>query len=563
MSEKIKITVVLENEKLNNGFNDLSEQSVFLTHNTSTTLMSTLLANNVLSGSFCGGRGDCGRCRIQFLQGATMPTDLERGVLGPEELRQGYRLACLAKPKSDCVIKICPIDAPEIAIISDMIDVTESVDYISQKKKITQNQKSNVMESILDTLKSTDVSKCSVNGVTDVTGNNITDVIVSVDLGTTTIAMQLMEMETGQVIDTYCEMNPQRSYGADVLSRIQASCEGNRGKLQTLVMEVLERGVEKFVQHRIPIRCMCIAGNTTMEHLLMGYDVSSLGHSPFTPVECGLREFVHPAWNFKVWIVPCISAFVGGDIVAGLYACGLLMCGSEKEPARHTAKKQNYDEHETATLLIDLGTNGEMAITDGERMIVTATAAGPAFEGGAGAGIVGSDMVACTAELLRQGIMDETGLLAEPYFTAGISAQIADKGHYRFTPGRSGQQLYLTQSDIRSLQMAKAAVRAGVEILLGQMNEQRAEHVCLAGGFGYYLDVEAAFAIGLLPEHMRGRVRAVGNTSLEGAYRIGRDLWQGKTDGKGLERSISSIDSINLAKQPDFEELYIRYMNFS
>ena len=563
MSEKIKITIVPENEKLNNELDDLNGKSVILTHDTSMTLMSTLLANNIISGSFCGGRGDCGRCRVQFLQGVTMPTGLERSVLGPEELRQGYRLACLAKPKNDCTIKLCPIDAPEIAIISDMIDVTESVDCISQKQKYTQNQKSNVMVSIIDTVPSTNVSECSGDNVTDVTDNNITDVIIAVDLGTTTIAMQLMEVETGRVIDTYCEMNPQRSYGADVLSRIQASCEGNRDRLQTLVIEVLERGVEKFVQHKILIRCMCIAGNTTMEHLLMGYDVSSLGHSPFTPVECGLQEFSHPAWDFMVWIVPCISAFVGGDIVAGLYACDLLMCDSEKEYARHMTKQQRSDGHEAAALLIDLGTNGEMAITDGERMIVTATAAGPAFEGGAGAGIVGSDMVACTAELLRQGIMDETGLLAEPYFTEGISAQIADKEHYRFTSGRSGQKLYLTQSDIRSLQMAKAAVRAGVEILLGQMNERLNVRVYLAGGFGYYLDVEAAFAIGLLPEHMRGRVWAVGNTSLEGAYRIGHDLWQGKTDGQSLERSISSIDSINLAKQPDFEELYIRYMNFS
>lgn len=583
MSEKIKITVVAENDKLNNGLDDLSEKSAILTHDTSMTLMSTLLANNMISGSFCGGRGDCGRCRVQFLQGATMPTGLERSVLEPEELRQGYRLACLAKPKSDCVIKLCTIDAPEIAIISDMIDVTGSVDYTSQSNGQTVYHKSGVMESNIDTVPSINVSDWNDDRVTDVMDNKITNVMIAVDLGTTTIAMQLMEIETGRIIDTYCEMNPQRSYGADVLSRIQASCEGNRDKLQALVVEVLEHGVDRFVHHEVSVRCMCIAGNTTMEHLLMGYDVSSLGHSPFTPVECGLQEFVHPAWDFKAWLVPCISAFVGGDIVAGLYACGLLTDDLEKESSRHLVRRQKSDEQEAAALLIDLGTNGEMAITDGKHMIVTATAAGPAFEGGAGAGIVGSDMVACIAELLRQGIMDESGLLAEPYFTEGISAQIADKGHYLFTSGRSRQKLYLTQADIRSLQMAKAAVRAGVEILLGQtdelrqnklqsneqqqnnskLHEHKVERVFLAGGFGYYLDVEAAFAIGLLPEHMRGSVQAVGNTSLEGAYRIGRDLWQGKIDGKSLEGSISSIDSINLAKQPDFEELYIRYMNFS
>lgn len=584
MSEKIKITIVSENEKLNNGHDDLSDQSVILTHDTSMTLMSTLLKNDMISGSFCGGRGDCGRCMVRFLQGATIPTGPERSVLEPEELRQGYRLACLAKPKTDCVINLCLVDVPEIAIISDMMGVTESVDCASQKQKYTQNQKSNVMESIIDIVTSTNASDWNDDRVTDVTDNKVTDAIIAVDLGTTTIAMQLMEMETGRVIDTYCEMNPQRSYGTDVLSRIRASCEGNRDKLQTLVIEVLERGVKRFVHHEVPVRCMCIAGNTTMEHLLMRYDVSTLGHSPFTPVECGLQEFSYAVWDFKVWLVPCISAFVGGDIVAGLYACGLLTENLGQGSARYSVEQQKNEANEAVTLLIDLGTNGEMAITDGERMFVTATAAGPAFEGGAGTGIVGSDMIACAAELLQQGIMDETGLLAEPYFKEGVSVQVqtADKGQYLFTLGNSGQKLHLTQDNIRSLQMAKAAVRAGVEILLRQTDERwqckpqpneqqinsklrahQVERVYLAGGFGYYLDVEAAFAIGLLPEHMRGSVQAVGNTSLEGAYRIGRDLWQRKIDGQTLENSISSIGSINLAKQPDFEKLYIRYMNFS
>ena len=583
MSEKIKIAVVAENEKLNNRTDDLSEKSVILTHDPVMTLMSTLLKNGMISGSFCGGRGDCGRCKVQFLQGATMPTAIERSTFEPEELRQGYRLACLAKPKADCVIKLCLEDAPEIAIVSGMMDVTENIDYISQQQKKTKNHKTDVIESVIDTVTSTNVPNWSDDRVTDVTDNKISDIIIAADLGTTTIAMQLMEMDTGRVIDTYCEMNPQRSYGADVLSRIQASSDGNRDKLQALVTEVLERGTERFKRHDLPIRCMCIAGNTTMEHLLMGYDVSSLGQSPFTPVECGLQEFSHPSWDFKVWLVPCISAFVGGDIVAGLYACGLLTDKSEKVSARQLAEQQKREGNEAVALLIDLGTNGEMAITDRNRMIVTATAAGPAFEGGASAGIVGSDMIACAAELLRRGIMDETGLLAEPYFTEGISAQISDKGNYLFTAGRSGQKLYLTQQDIRSLQMAKAAVRAGVEILLRQMSErqqnisrtdgqkqhdarlieQQVTHVYLAGGFGYYLDVEAAFAIGLLPGQMRGRVQAVGNTSLEGAYRIGCDLWRCKTDKYTLEHSLSSIDSINLAKQPDFEKLYIGYMNFS
>lgn len=590
MSDKIKITVVTDNEKLNNAFDNLKENFVTVTHDSSMTIMSTLLKNKLISGSFCGGRGDCGRCKIQFLQGATTPTAVERSAIEPEELRQGYRLACIVKPKSDCTIRLALVDAPEIAIVSNMMGVTEKNDQYSQQKSQTEIHKPDVMESVIDTEQSADIPGCSGNSVTDVTNNKETCVMIATDLGTTTIAMQLMEMNTGHIIDTYCEMNPQRSYGADVLSRIQASCDGNREVLQRLVVEVLERGVERFRNQHAAIKCMCIAGNTTMEHLLMGYDLCSLGSSPFTPVEIGLQEYRHPAWDFTVWLTPGISTFVGGDIVAGLYACGML---TKHLPKQFTEQQGNVnlsknDKQEKVSLLIDLGTNGEMGITDGTRMIVTATAAGPAFEGGAGAGIIGSDMIACAAELLRQGIMDETGLLRDPFFTEGVSVAAvknSSKGIYRerehtnytFTAGRNEASLYMTQKDIRALQMAKAAVRAGVEVLLRRLEEkwaeegqnyeaqpgcQQIEHVYLAGGFGYYLDVEAAFRIGLLPEHMRGHVRAVGNSSLMGAYQIGRDLWQHKIDKQVMEKSISSIESINLARQEEFEELYVRSMNF-
>ena len=543
MSEKIKITIDIENEKANTEFEGIKKQFVTVTHDSSVTIMSTLLKNGLISGSFCGGRGDCGRCRIQFLEGMTVPTPLERSTLEAEELRQGYRLACMTKPKNDCVIKLALLDMPEIAVVTEMIDVTGENDCLSQQKNQSKNNKSDVMDSTAG-MASTNASEQSVSSNQAHSDIKKTGVMIAVDLGTTTIAMQLMELDTGRVIDTYCEMNPQRQYGADVLSRIQASCEGSREVLQKLATEVLEQGVARFRKQSADIKCMCIAGNTTMQHLLMGYDVSSLGRSPFTPVEIGLQEYKHSAWDFPVWLVPGISAFVGGDIVAGLYACNML---PDFSPA----------------LLIDLGTNGEMAITDGVRMIVTATAAGPAFEGGAGAGIIGSDMIACIAALLRQGIVDETGLLADSDHT--------------FTAGASGGSVYLTQEDIRSLQMAKAAVRAGVEILQKRLEEEQSDElqlsrtrsnvwqgvqVYLAGGFGYYLDVEAAFRIGLLPEHMRGHVRAVGNTSLAGAYLIGRDLWQHKIDRQMLEKSLSFIESINLAKQEEFERLYIQYMNF-
>lgn len=274
--------------------------------------------------------------------------------------------------------------------------------------------------------------------------------------------------------------------------------------------------------------------------------------------------------GLPVYVAPCMSAFVGGDIVAGLYALGQFACGM----AGDSKKQGNVDAEDAglfgdeqtengtaparhAILLIDLGTNGEMVITDGQRMIATATAAGPAFEGDGK--MMGTDRIALTAQLLRRGILDETGLLAEPYFTEGVRIEgvkeVSVKGLQR------KNERYFNQKDIRGLQMAKAAIRAGVEILWEEMGRFEIEKVFLAGGFGYYLDVEAAVAIGLLPSYMKGRVEAVGNTSLAGAYELGRDLCEKRLDAAALEERICLAESVNLAETERFEGLYLKYMN--
>ena len=556
MSEKIKITIVINDEKLNGKKKDVQSDTITLTQESFMTIMSVLRENRLLSGSFCGGRGDCGRCVVQFLEGAPLPTGIERSRLEPEELRQGFRLACVTKPKTDCVIRIPEQDGQEIPIVTELNSVSENIDLSGRQNKLSENQIAFAMK--ISGAAEEDVQNSNKNR--RVISQTEAGVMIAVDLGTTTIAMQLRDMVTGEVIDTYCELNPQRPYGTDVLSRIQASCDGHREELRRLVCEVLLRGLRQFsarmetmggecggAERCGQLVCMCIAGNTTMEHLLLGYDVSALGRSPFTPVEIGLQELTVSVllgkdWDFPVYIAPGISAFVGGDIVAGLYTLQMLpdildFCQGEE---RAEAGKQD-----AATLLIDLGTNGEMAITDGKRMLVTATAAGPAFEGGRNGTLIGTDRIALTAELLRQGKLDETGLLAET---------------------KNKNECYLNQKDIRDLQMAKAAIRAGVEILWEKMGSPEIGMVYLAGGFGYYLDVEAALAIGLLPERLRGRIRAVGNTALEGAYRLGRDLAAGILTKNRLEEVLAvtengSVDAVNLAKQEGFERLYIQYMN--
>lgn len=555
MSEKIKVTIVIDDEKQNREIDGSLGKNRILTHDTSMTLMSTLLQNNLMEGSFCGGRGDCGRCMVQFIQGAPLPIPLERGRLEAEELRKGYRLSCLTKPKNDCVIKFMFPKEKEIAIVTEMIELSSDIDCIGHPTEYTEKRKwdviqsdggSNLGERIGDEKAAVINTGIMIETNTDSDQVSRDSHIVAVDLGTTTIAMQLRNMDTGETVDTYCGMNPQRKFGADVLSRIQASCDGYREELRQCVWEVLERGVGQFIRAAgaETIACICIAGNTAMGHLLMGYDVSSLGKSPFIPVEIGLQRCEGP-FGIPLYITPGISAFVGGDIVAGLYVLGMLCVPKGKQDARKCVTGQA----KKVRLLIDLGTNGEMAITDGSSLMVTATAAGPAFEGGTEKAVVGTDMIAVAASLKRKGILDATGLLADPYFNEGI--------HVRTPQG----EFFLRNQDIRALQMAKAAVRAGAEILWEKMGRPEIEKVYLAGGFGYYLDVEAAFAIGLLPEHMRGSVQAVGNTSLEGAFRIGRDLYRQTMDIRLLEAGLSSVRSMNLAQQAEFEDLYLQHMD--
>lgn len=547
MSEKIKITVVMDDEKQNVAEEGQKPKRILLTQDPFVTLMSSLQENRLLEGSLCGGRGECGRCAVQFLDGAPIPSALERKRFSPEELRQGYRLACIARPHTDCVIRLLQSKEPKVPILTKTIPVSESIDLNSQEKNQTENQTSDVME-----------------------------YMIAVDLGTTTIAMQLYSMASGEAVDTYCEHNPQRSYGADVLSRIQASCAGHREELQRLVCEVLSRGLKRFhsylsmrCEDADRLRCICIAGNTTMEHLLLGYDVQSLGRSPFTPVEIGVQETtlerllacldqkaLVAAGGLPVYITPGISTFVGGDMAAGLYALRMI-------PGIEDAGGVRF--------LIDLGTNGEMAITDGKRMLATATAAGPAFEGGGESALIGTDRIALTASFLRQGILDETGLLTEPYFSEGVPVE---KVRSRITAGLVQSDVdaeaghgtcgRMTKEDIRALQMAKAAIRAGIEILWQEMGCPRVDRLYLAGGFGYELDAEAAYAIGLLPVRLRGRVEVVGNTSLAGAFLMGRALWEGRIDRQALAETLSSgrvVESVNLAKRKSFAALYLQYMN--
>lgn len=314
---------------------------------------------------------------------------------------------------------------------------------------------------------------------------------VLVDIGTTTIAMELYE-ESGRKVDQYVCPNPQRIFGADVISRIQAAENVMHARqMRAQVKQVLEKGLEQFAEHlqeqKQTIQSMYIAGNTTMLYLLCGHDVQPLGYAPFRADYLQSEELT--VGEVRAVTLPGLSAFVGGDIVAGVLATGM-------------------HKREEISLLIDLGTNGEMVLGNREKMLACSTAAGPAFEGmlqAQGQAVWGADMVAYTAQLLQRDVLDETGLLAEPYFTEGVTIG----------------GVLIIQDHIRSLQTAKAAIAAGIQAMVqeyGLASAEEIDRVYLAGGFGYYLKEEAALQIGLLPKGVCGKVRTIGNSALAGGY---------------------------------------------
>lgn len=443
-----------------------------------------LLARQGYTLSCCGGNGICGRCKVRFLEGATLPSMADRKVFNPDELRAGYRLACLSKPKGEYTVEVHFAEDKEIEVVTQ---------NLLPKKNADEDADAG-------------------------------DYFIAVDLGTTTIAMQAIAEKTGKVVGTYGVLNPQRKFGKDVIARIQA---GNAGKLSALkeaVIQALVEGITYLQKEGLSFEKMIIAGNTTMVHLLMGYSVEGLGRYPFQPETLDFIET--KIQNIKTFLLPGISAFVGGDVVSGIYQLGI-----------HKAEKK--------MLLVDLGTNGEIVVGDKNRLVVTATAAGPAFEGGPLAGIVGSDMITLVSTMLKDKVIDTTGKLEECYGEDGYPIE----------------GVRITQKDIRDLQLAKAAIRTGIDALLArcQISYEEIEQVYLAGGFGYYLNVEDAKRIGLLPKELIGKVKAVGNTSLGGAILLG----QKEEIKEELSPILEKAEDINLATLEDFGEKYLETLNFS
>lgn len=550
----------------------------------------------------CGGSGTCGKCLIYT---DSVPTVEERQRLTPAAIKSGLRLACytLAQERLSLSIpqraetKVLTAFASSIYEFSPLLVLKK----FAIKKSTLENQKTDI-QNLLEScnadsyqltleqqaalprfLRSNETGYALVKeGVVHGFSSNSQHTLLAFDIGTTTVAAMIMDLKSELVLEVYGEQNDQGVFGADVISRIEHSITGGPEairQLQTTVVGQINR-IKDTLLSMLSARgieitdpnIIAITGNTSMVHFLCGFPAEHIGKAPFIPVSIDPIECHASALHIKsqapVYIMPGISAYVGADIVASLLAAE---AHKQKEPF----------------ILVDFGTNAEIVLGDGDRYYACSTAAGPCFEGatlscgtvakpgavdtvfrteegfsyttidnGEPAGICGSAVIDCISLLLRSGDLDETGRLeGEGELSEYIS--VGENGHPLFSITKD---VFLSQEDIRKIQLAKAAVRAGIETLLQESGiaPEKVTHLFLAGGFGNALNPESAVRIGLVPAYMENVIRVLGNAAGCGVLRYATEK-----DARSIVHHIKTrTQYLELSVHSSFTNEYITQMTF-
>lgn len=494
----------------------------------------------------CGGLGRCGSCRVRAEGELSPMTAAERELLGGASVAAGVRLACRTRALGDATVHV-----PRAA--RDARVVTEA----QQHPLVVQPP-----------------AERGVHVIGTAAG-------VAVDLGTTTIAVLLVDLATGESLAVAGDTSDQRTFGADVLSRVAHASAGGGPELQKVAADqialLLAAALDRADLPADRLAEMVVVGNTAMTGLLLGADVRPLGEAPYegAPVaearvpahELGLSAFP----SLDVRVPPGISAFVGSDITVGMLA--VEMAGRD-----------------APTLFIDLGTNGEIVLAAHGELMAASTAAGPALEGaaiscgmraeagaiervtltGSGlelgvigdrepAGLCGSGLIDVTAALLDAGVLDATGKLPDSA-EAPLAGRLVERDGVRAFAVDPGAGVLLTQKDVRQVQLAVGAVRTGIELLLaeGGLAEGDVATVLVAGGFGYHVRAESLARIGLIPAAWQDRVAFVGNTALAGArmYLVNDDV---RAQARDL---VGRVRTVDLAAHPEFQQRFLGALTF-
>jgi uncharacterized 2Fe-2S/4Fe-4S cluster protein (DUF4445 family) len=569
------------------------------------TLLDAARALGIDLAGVCGGAGTCTRCKVQVVAGSVGPlTDRERASLTGREQSQGYRLACLAVPQSDCRVHV-----PPESLTALQRTQVEGLDVPAEIRPAVAAQVIQVAAPSLDDLRADDERLCqalseacgiaaampdlevarqsssrlrSLDWQARVTlrGSHVVHVGsvdapwlgLAVDMGTTKIAAYVVDLVTGHTLTARGVMNPQIAYGEDVITRLMVAARGQdeAERLQSLLVEALSRlAAEACAEIGAEAADMVdavIVGNTAIHHLFLRLPVGQLIVAPYVPavsapVDVVARDVGLPlAPGANIHLLPNIAGFVGADHVAMLLATGFA------------------DRSDTA-LAIDIGTNTEICLAQRGQMTSLSCASGPAFEGAhikhgmraaPGAiervqivngrvafktigdvpplGICGSGLVDAVAYLRHADLLDGRGRLAGPGIQqaeGGAEFVIATE-----TESGTGRTITVTQHDIRELQLAKGAIRCGITTLLEDagITATDLDQVIIAGAFGTYIDVESAMAIGLLPKLPAERVSQVGNAAGTGARLalISRDY---RRKAQDLAKRVRYLE---LARSPHF-----------
>ncbi len=552
----------------------------------------------------CGGNGTCGTCRVRLLAGGVSgPTSHEREQLSGEEIRTGWRLACQSVPQSDGAVYVPPesvtasqrlqLEGQELAVKPDpavksyefqlppptLADVRADgerllADLNGRYKLKCRRISFPLLRELSPRLRSWNwkgragVRNDEVISLSPVSSR---DAGLAVDLGTTKIAGYLVDLQQGAVLASAGIMNPQIEFGEDVITRISCAMGSTdcAKELKGVVVDSLNalagRLCEQAGIDRNTVLEAVIVGNTAMHHLLLGLPVHQLALAPFVPcvsssLDIRMAELgMDLAPGGYVHLLPNIAGFVGADHVAALLAVLPLLAGN---PA----------------LLIDIGTNTEVSLIHGSRISAVSCASGPAFEGGhiehgmraaSGAiehvrihgeevawgtvdgappvGICGSGILDAVAELYRAGIVSETGRLKPDH----PKVNKGPKGlEFLLTAGEPA--VGITQKDIREIQLAKAAVRSGIQALLEAdgLKEEEISSVVIAGAFGTYIDIGSAIDVGMLPFLDRGRFRQIGNAAGAGA----RLALISQRERERAGKIVSRVRYLELAGTRNFSE---------
>lgn len=578
--------------------------------------------NGIAIDSTCGGHGTCKKCKVQVIGGAVPVSRLDARCFTAEELAAGWRLACLAQATQDLGVHVPPLTTrPKAATLGvgrqvilrpavqkryveleppsladQRPDLTRLLDAIDDLEPVPELH---AVRRLPTVLREADYKVTAVvvdEALVDVEPGDTTErrYAMAFDLGTTTVVATLVDVVTGTPVAVASMLNKQQPFGGDVITRISATMMDPyaRERLQQLAHETLsELAREVLREGRVvaeDVYEVALAGNATMTALALGIDPEPLGVAPFVLsssnapplLASDLGLALHP--RARAVVLPALGAYVGGDIVGGMLATGM-------------------DRDKRVRLFVDVGTNCEIVLSDGETILATAAPAGPAFEGGSircgmraaeGAievvrlgdevhldviggteprGLCGSGLVDAVSELVRVGLLDQSGRFVPEALAEEVAPELADRLtavgqervfvlHRPYPSATPEESVYLSQRDVRELQFAKAAISTGWTLLLHELglDQRDVQQVLLAGSFGSYLSPASAVRIGLVPTLPVLRIVSAGNVAGEGAKMCLLSM----RERAGAKALLEEVRYVELSDRADFNDRFVDLLAF-